>query len=373
MTVIVSQGGVPKSTKKADALLNGDRYVANVGLESSLPSGWYEVRAKLDRTITGLLGIQRIEQGKASVMPLLAVYPGDFYEDGDLNILDYNALLDCYSDGSPPRGPCDASKKRATDFDDDGSVNQFDYNLFLRNIQNVPRLGAANATMGASTPSEGTSGPDGTSYPSFGLDGKVSVQFAGSGQAQGMVIEPDGKIVTAGFASTTPAVTSSQTFALTRHLPNGELDIGFDGDGRVTTAFEGSAAASPWPANRGKLLAAGTVSIDGGSYFAWRGYLPDGSPDANVRRRRQGHHRLRTERLRVVARSPVRRKDCRGRIGQLRGKQPLRHLPLPGERSARPDVRRDRAADVRPGGGECRCLRPCDPARRAHRAGRGVR
>jgi hypothetical protein len=53
---------------------------------------------------------------------------GDINEDNVLNILDYNLLLNCYSDLSPQRGPCDANQKAAADLTDDGRVQQFDYN-----------------------------------------------------------------------------------------------------------------------------------------------------------------------------------------------------------------------------------------------------
>jgi hypothetical protein len=55
-----------------------------------------------------------------------------------VNILDYNMLMDCYSDLTPPKGPCDATKQRATDLTDDGAVNQFDYNFLLKFMQNAP-------------------------------------------------------------------------------------------------------------------------------------------------------------------------------------------------------------------------------------------
>jgi hypothetical protein len=52
-----------------------------------------------------------------------------------MNILDYNILMNCYSDLLPPVN-CDALKKGSADLTDDGQVNQYDYNLFLRELNN---------------------------------------------------------------------------------------------------------------------------------------------------------------------------------------------------------------------------------------------
>lgn len=53
--------------------------------------------------------------------------------DTALTILDYNMIMDCYSDINPARA-CTEIKKTKTDATDDGKVNQFDYNLFLREL-----------------------------------------------------------------------------------------------------------------------------------------------------------------------------------------------------------------------------------------------
>jgi hypothetical protein len=53
-----------------------------------------------------------------------------------LNILDYNLLLNGYSELLPAKGPCNGLQKMAADLNDDGAVNQFDYKLFLRVINN---------------------------------------------------------------------------------------------------------------------------------------------------------------------------------------------------------------------------------------------
>jgi uncharacterized delta-60 repeat protein len=66
--------------------------------------------------------------------------------------------------------------------------------------------------------------PNGTEDRSFGGDGRVVTPFA-SGQARAVALQPDGRIVVAGY--------NSFGLALARYLPNGALDRTFGGDGKV--------------------------------------------------------------------------------------------------------------------------------------------
>ena len=59
---------------------------------------------------------------------------GDANLDNKLSILDYNILLDCYSDLLAAKNCSDQRKLQLSDFTDDGKVNEFDYNLFLREL-----------------------------------------------------------------------------------------------------------------------------------------------------------------------------------------------------------------------------------------------
>ena len=68
----------------------------------------------------------------------------------------------------------------------------------------------------------------------FGVDGRVSTAV-GHGEAEAVLVQPDGGIVTAGHRG----VNGGIDFALTRHDPNGNLDVGF-GDGGIVTTDLGS-------------------------------------------------------------------------------------------------------------------------------------
>ena len=70
-------------------------------------------------------------------MPNVSLVTGDINNDNALTILDYNVLIDCYSDLLPARNCSDQNKKASADLSDDGAVNASDYNLFLRELSVV--------------------------------------------------------------------------------------------------------------------------------------------------------------------------------------------------------------------------------------------
>ena|SRR5690348_10618415 len=94
-------------------------------------------KVKLDYTLfkyaTGFYLIQQGVDNSISDTPLTV---GDVNQDNAVNTADYNLMMQCYSDLSPAKGPCDANFKHASDLNDDGYVNGVDYNLMLRVFQN---------------------------------------------------------------------------------------------------------------------------------------------------------------------------------------------------------------------------------------------
>jgi uncharacterized delta-60 repeat protein len=72
---------------------------------------------------------------------------------------------------------------------------------------------------------------------SFGNDGKVTTDFdAGSDYVNALVIQPDGKFVAAGGATTG---SQPDDFSLIRYNVDGSLDLTFGNGGRITTDFFG--------------------------------------------------------------------------------------------------------------------------------------
>jgi Mg-chelatase subunit ChlD len=105
---------------------------------NTFQSGKYYVKVKTNIHLRRLVpGILTITAGQKNTIPAATLVTGDSNNDNQLNILDYNSLLDCYSDLAVAT-TCNYDKKDATDFNDDGLVNQIDYNLFLREIATQP-------------------------------------------------------------------------------------------------------------------------------------------------------------------------------------------------------------------------------------------
>ena len=106
-----------------------------------------------------------------------------------------------------------------------------------------------------------------------------TVDFASrNDEAHAIALQPlDGKIVLAGFAS-----GASEDLAVVRYNPNYSLDSTFDGDGKLLTEFAGSVEQANAVALQpdGKIIAAGYVGDDPNRSFALVRFNPDGSPDA---------------------------------------------------------------------------------------------
>jgi uncharacterized delta-60 repeat protein len=79
---------------------------------------------------------------------------------------------------------------------------------------------------------------DGSLDEDFGRGGKVTTKFYGGQDfSHDIALQPDGKIVAGGFAGADPQTSDYSPFALARYNPNGSLDTTFDDDGKQTFAF----------------------------------------------------------------------------------------------------------------------------------------
>ena len=120
--------------------------------------------------------------------------------------------------------------------------------------------------------------PDGTLDTSFDGDGTVTTDFAaGTDDLQAIALQGDGKIVAAGRSSVGGSFSSD--VALVRYHANGSLDTSFGGDGKVTTDFGTSddRAYAIVVQPDGKIVVAGNAQGD----FALARYNPDGSLDTS--------------------------------------------------------------------------------------------
>ena len=113
-------------------------FKGDIDLGQTVPTGAYTVKVKVDQFLKVLVpGIQSLTQGQTNKLAQATLTTGDMNNDNKINILDYNILIDCYSDTLPAKDCADPAKKQGADITDDGDVNQFDYNLFLRELTNI--------------------------------------------------------------------------------------------------------------------------------------------------------------------------------------------------------------------------------------------
>ncbi|HWY79070.1 MAG TPA: hypothetical protein VNW29_01805 [Candidatus Sulfotelmatobacter sp.] len=122
-------------------------FIGAVGLPQSVQSGNYSIKIQTDRYLRKLVpGIQQIVSGQMTQVTPVQMIAGDTNNDNVLNILDYNALLDCgYGQLNPlPMNDPNSTFHSAAcqvhtpsedvDINDDGIINSIDYNLFLREL-----------------------------------------------------------------------------------------------------------------------------------------------------------------------------------------------------------------------------------------------
>ncbi|MFZ4526064.1 MAG: Ig-like domain-containing protein [Chlorobium sp.] len=113
---------------------------------------------------------------------------------------------------------------------------------------------------------------DGSFDTSFDGDGKLTTDFGANEFGTGVTVQADGKILVAGYASTsftygysatgTPLTTTNNNFALARYNADGSLDTTFDSDGKLTTDFGGNETGqSVIVQSDGKILVVGSSSL----------------------------------------------------------------------------------------------------------------
>ena len=113
---------------------------------------------------------------------------------------------------------------------------------------------------------------------SFDADGKRTIDYGSNDSAQAVALQPDGKILLAGFGGSTTAMT------VTRLNPNGSDDMSFDGDGTSSVDLGGDDRAYALALQPdGKIVIVGETSpvIGFGPDIAVARLNPNGSPDAS--------------------------------------------------------------------------------------------
>jgi uncharacterized delta-60 repeat protein len=142
-------------------------------------------------------------------------------------------------------------------------------------IQIDGRIVIAGGTADPSNFSLARYNSDGTLDASFGTGGKVITDFGTIAEGSlGLALQLDGRIVTAGYAYIDGRTTD---FAVVRYNVDGTLDTSFGSGGKVTTDFGGNYDIAGAVAIQpdGKIVAAGYAYLSGSKAdFALARYLP---------------------------------------------------------------------------------------------------
>jgi uncharacterized delta-60 repeat protein len=118
---------------------------------------------------------------------------------------------------------------------------------------------------------------DGRLDPTFGRGGRAVANFGRGALAEGLVVEPDGSVITAG------GDTNTKEMVAAKFTPSGQLDPAFGSGGSVHVSFPGSSgavSAALQPDGR-IVLAGGCACGDTGGDFALARLMPDGSLDSS--------------------------------------------------------------------------------------------
>ncbi|MET0752910.1 MAG: hypothetical protein ABWZ66_06035 [Pyrinomonadaceae bacterium] len=112
----------------------------------------------------------------------------------------------------------------------------------------------------------------------FDADGKTTADIgSGRSAAQAVVVQPDGKIIAAGYSENGD---ETRDFALVRYTVSGGLDQTFGSGGKLVTDFRNDDAAYALALQPdGKIIAAGISSIKGDEVFALARYTSEGALD----------------------------------------------------------------------------------------------
>ena len=123
----------------------------------------------------------------------------------------------------------------------------------------------------------------------FGKNGKITTDFFRNVDSiSAIAIQPDGRIVVAGFAQLPGNGGNPRVFALARYRSDGSPDTSFGNGGALTTSFGGNfaAASAIMLQPDGKIVVAGTVDFNpdvpgSGLDFALARYNPSGTLDGS--------------------------------------------------------------------------------------------
>ena len=191
----------------------------------------------------------------------------------------YDFTLLRYNDDGSPDTSFGTGGKVTTDF---ASANDVAYSVTVQADGKIVAAGYASNVSGVIEQFAIVRyNVDGSLDASFGTGGKVTTDMGGHWLEKigSIKIQPDGKIVAAGYSFTGPA--GHEVFALARYNDDGSLDNSFGSGGKVLTNFgsDDGKANSLVIQPDGKILVVGTTDTTGDVALAR--YNSDGSLDTS--------------------------------------------------------------------------------------------
>ena len=158
--------------------------------------------------------------------------------------------------------------------------------------------GPANVGVWRLLPDGGTGAVNGALDDSFDTDGAAGIGDGGYDDAQGLALQPDGKILVAGESDIDAPARNAVVWRLQANGGpggfNGALDTTFDTDGRASINAGGDEVATGIAlAPDGKVVVSGRTSSapNGSAAIVWRGWSTCAGSGVRHQRRRPGRQR----------------------------------------------------------------------------------
>jgi len=155
-----------------------------------------------------------------------------------------------------------------TTFDGDGHLSMWPGNATLGIIAVQPDSKIVVAADAQTDLTIVRFNSNGSLDTTFDDNGSVVTHFSSGLDLTSMAVQPDGKIVVAGYVPQVPADNSLDVeVVVVRYNSNGSLDTTFGGDGIVTTNLGGAAISSMALQPDGKIIVSGSYSRHDSSSF----------------------------------------------------------------------------------------------------------